>query len=92
MALAFQPPAALYPVQVPIDVDLQEHRRVVRRPAGKGWLRAGEPKFFQIELFDVGVDDPHRVVFSDVVVEALREQGDLASALFLDESLHHAHR
>ena len=65
---------------------------MVRRSAGQRRLGAVEPELLQVELFDVRVDHPHRVVFSDVVVEALREQGDLASVGSLDESLHHSSR
>jgi hypothetical protein len=75
-----------------IDVDLEQYRRVVRRSPGQRRLRTLEPELLQVELLDIGVDHPNRVVFSDVVVEALRKQGDLASILSLDESLHHASR
>ena len=62
------------------------------KPARCGWLCTFEPKLLQIELFDVRVHHPHRVVFSDVVVEALRKQRDLRSVRSLDESLHHSSR
>jgi hypothetical protein len=45
-----------------------------------------------VRVVDERIDDTHRVVFSDVVVEALGQQGDLASVLSLDESLHVAAR
>ncbi len=47
-------------------------------------------KLVQIQLIDERVDNPHRVVLGDVVVEAFRQQDDLASVLSLDESLHAA--
>src|SRR6187399_11360 len=51
LCLALQPSTRLDPVQVPVDVDLQQDRRVVRRPAGRCRLRTFEPELLQIELF-----------------------------------------
>jgi hypothetical protein len=62
------------------------------RSARRSRLGTLEPQFPEVEFVDERVDHPNRVVFSDVVVEALREQGDLASVGSLDESLHHASR
>ena len=42
----------------------------------------------QSQLIDEDIDDSHRVVLRDVVVQALRKQRDLASLVALDESLH----
>jgi hypothetical protein len=41
---------------------------------------------------DSGIDDATRVVLTQAVVETLGQQGDLASVLSLDESLHAAGR
>jgi len=65
---------------------------VVGRSACRSRLGTLESQFPEVEFVDERVDHPNRVVFSDVVVEALREQGDLASVGSLDESLHHASR
>ena len=40
LRLAFEPPAGLDAVQVPVDVDLQQRGRVIRRPPGLGGLCA----------------------------------------------------
>ena len=92
LGLALEATAGLDPVQIAVDVDLEQHGRVVRRSARGRRLGALEPELPEVEFVDEGVDHPDRVVFSDVVVEALREQGDLASVRSLDESLHHASR
>src|SRR6478735_3399917 len=61
---------------------------MVGRPACCRGCCALEAQSLQVELVDERVDDAYRVVFTDVVVETLRKQGDLASVLSLDESLH----
>jgi hypothetical protein len=88
LGLAFQAPAGLDAIEVPVDVDLELHRRVVRRPASRQWLVSFEPYLVQVELFDKGLDNANRVVGSNVVLQALRHQRDLRSILAFDESLH----
>ena len=92
LCLALEPTARLDAVEVAVDVDLQQHRRVVGRSACRGGLGTFKPQLMQVKLFDEGVDHPNRVVFGDLVVEALGEQGDLASIFSFDESLHPAAR
>jgi len=53
---------------------------------------AFEAEALQIEFFDEGIDDSYRVVLGNEVVETLWQQGDLASILSFDESLHPATR
>jgi hypothetical protein len=65
---------------------------VVRRSSGGCRLRPFEAELFEIQLVDEDVDDANRVVLTKVVVEKLGQQGDLASVLALDESLHVAAR
>src|SRR5207247_8788006 len=88
LRFALQAAAGLDTVEVAVDVDLEQNRRVVGRPPCRRRLRAFKAQGLQIELVDERVDDAHWVVFTDVVVETLWQQGDLASVFSLDESLH----
>jgi len=74
------------PIQVAVDVDLEQHRRKVRRPPCCGCIRQ-QSQLLQIELFDEGVDRADRVVVSDIVVETLGQQRGLHAAFAFDESL-----
>jgi hypothetical protein len=69
-----------------------QHGWVVRGSTRRRWLGTLEPQFPEVEFVDEGVDHSNRIVVSDVVVEAFREQGDLAAVGSLDESLHHPAR
>ena len=53
---------------------------------------APTPPIFQFRLAWSVWPPPERVVFTEVVVETLGQQGDLASVLSVDESLHVAAR
>ena len=81
LRLALQTPAGRDAVQVAVDVDLEQHRRVVRRPPRRRRISAGKAQLLQIELFDEGVDRADRIVFGDVVVQTLGQQRDLRSGL-----------
>jgi len=88
LAFTLQAPARLDAVEVPVDVDLEQHRRMVGRPTGARGLNSIEAELLEIQFLDEGFNHPDRVVISDVVVQALRHQTDLASLFSLDESLH----
>lgn len=78
-------------LQVPVDLDIEQHRRVSGRPAGASGPNTIEAEVLEVQLFDKGIRHTDRVVLRYEVVEALRQQGDLGSVLPLDESLHVAH-
>ena len=43
-SFAFQPPARLHPVEIAVDVELQQSRRMIGRPSGRRRLDAVEPQ------------------------------------------------
>src|ERR1700678_4346325 len=70
LALALKTPAGRYPVQIPLDKDLEHHARIIGRATRKRWRGTVEFKFREIQLFDKGIDDPDRIVLPDVVIDA----------------------
>ncbi len=86
--LAFQPPARRNAVQITVEANLQQHRRVVGRAARRCRLSAGKAQLREIELCHEGVARTHRIVVSDVVVEILRQQRALITAFTLNKALH----
>ena len=70
------------------NVDLQQYRRVVGRPASGCGVNSFEAEPSEIEFVDEDLNDPHRVGFTHIVVKALRKLRDLRSILAFDESLH----
>ena len=69
--LTFKPAARLGPVEIAVDVELQQHRRMVRRPASDFGLDPDKPKLRQIEFLDENVDHPNRIVIVDPVFKVL---------------------
>lgn len=65
-----------------VDCDLHVVADHARGPS------AAEAEVLEVQFLDEGIHHADRVVLSNEVVEALRQQGDLRSVLSPDESLH----
>src|SRR5436190_2616909 len=87
-SLALEPAARLNPVEIAVDVELQQDRRVIRRPAGRLGIDPAEPKPGQIEFVDKDLDYANRIVLADPVSQAFRKQRDLPTIRALNEAPH----
>jgi hypothetical protein len=76
------------PVQVTVDVDLQEQRGVVSRSSRRSSNRTVKPQFDQIKFINKQINDAHRIISIDIVVQTCRHQCDLVPTLAFNESLH----
>lgn len=47
-----------------------------------------EAKAPEVETINKDIDDPHRAVFADIVIEMLRKKGGLSAILALYKSAH----
>ncbi len=90
LRLALQAPAGLDAVQVAVDVNLEQYRRVVGRTARVRRRGTCEAKHLEIEFCHEGVDDPNRVVLANEVIQTFGQQRDLLPVFAFDESLHAA--
>src|SRR5262249_42251041 len=87
-SLTFKPTARLNPIEITVDVELQKHRRMVRRPAGDLGLNSTEPKLSQIEPLDKDLDHPNRIILIDPIFQAFRKQRALATIRSLNKAPH----
>src|SRR5262249_59818606 len=60
--LMFEPAARLNPIEVAVDVELQQSRRMIRRSAGRLRIDSVEPKLAEVEFVDKDVDHPNRII------------------------------
>jgi hypothetical protein len=74
LCLSLQPTARLDPLQITVDVDLEQGPRTVGRSSCRLWLRTFEAQRLQIQLVDEDIHYPNRVVIRDVVLQALGKQ------------------
>src|SRR6266699_5759075 len=86
--LTLEPAARLNPIEVAVDVELQQHRRMIRRPAGCLRIDPVEPKLGQIKFLDKDVDYANGIVLADPVFKAFRKQRALPTIRPLNEALH----
>src|SRR5262249_14580711 len=87
-ALALEPAARLNPIEITIDVELEQRRRMVRGPAGCLWVNAAKLQFGQIELLNKGVDDPNRIILANPIFQAFRKKCTLPAIYALNKPLH----
>jgi hypothetical protein len=88
LRFALQPPARLNPVQMTVEINLQQRHWMVRGTARRFRYNARKAQHRQIQFINEGIDDADRVLFLDVVVQALRQQDQLAPLLALNKTLH----
>jgi hypothetical protein len=72
MAFGFQPAARPNAVEVSINVRLQQVPRRIARSARRLRLDPRKARLDEIKASDKGVDEPDRVVGSDVIVDGFR--------------------
>jgi hypothetical protein len=79
IALGFplQPPARSNPVQIAVDVELQQIAGRIARPPRRLRFDPREPGARKIQPINKGVDEPNRIVALDVIVNRLRQQQKL---------------
>ena len=85
-----QPPARSNPVQIAVDVELQQIAGRIAWPPRRLRFDPREPRARKIQPIDEGVDEPNRIVGLDVIVNRLRQQqklvpsesGDVSHARF----------
>ena len=53
-------------------------------------LRAFKAKLVQVQPIDEHINDPYRVILSDVIVQMLGKQSALRTIFAFDKSLHHS--
>ncbi len=71
LGFSLQASARLDAVEIAVNVDFQQDREVVSRPASVGWNGTFKTQIDQVEFVDKDVDYAHRIGIADVVVEAL---------------------
>jgi hypothetical protein len=86
--LAFKPTARLNPIEVTIDVELQQYRWMVGRPAGCLGIDTIELKLRQIELVDKDIDRANRIILANPIFQTFREKRALRSIRALDKTSH----
>jgi hypothetical protein len=65
--LTLEPAARLDPIEIAVDVKLQQHRRMIGRTAGRLGIDPIEPKTAQIECVDKGINHADGIVLDHPV-------------------------
>src|SRR6266513_19493 len=68
LALPFQTPARLHPIEVSVDVNLQQRRRMIGRPSRRLRLNAAKAEPGQIKFINKDINRPDRIILTQIVV------------------------
>jgi len=74
LALALQPPRRTHPLQLTVQLPLQQVGRVAIRTARGGWTSPAEPQGGKVERPGEGIDDPAGTIRRHQLIEQYREQ------------------
>src|SRR5882672_6218485 len=88
LALPLQAPARLYPIEVSVDVNLQQRRRMIGRPPCRLRLNAAKAQLGQIKLIDKDIDCPNRIILGQIVFQPLGKQSALTAVIANDKAPH----
>src|SRR5208283_2423799 len=83
-----KPSARLNPIEIAVNIELQQHRWMIRRPTGRFGIDPAKAKLAQIELLDKDVNHPNRIVLADPVFQAFRKQRALPAIRARNKALH----
>jgi hypothetical protein len=72
MTFGLKPTARPNPVQIAIDIQLQQIARRVAGTAHRLRRNATKSRRRQVESIDESVDEPHWIVGADIIVHSLR--------------------
>src|SRR5258708_4802160 len=86
--LALEPPARLDPVQIAVNIELQEDRRMIRGSPCRLRIDPAEIERTEIKRVDKHVNHTNRVVLIDPIIQAFGKQRRLPAIHPLDEALH----
>ena len=79
MAFGLQPAARPHPVEIAVDVKLEQIARRVAGPARRLRLDPREACLDEIEAIDEGVDEADRIVRADVIVHRFGQKQELVA-------------
>src|SRR6516162_2931378 len=59
-------------VEVAVEINLQQRRGMIRRPARRRRLHPRKPQGAQVQVVDEDFDHPNRVLLTDIIFQAVR--------------------
>src|SRR5205814_6556502 len=72
LRFAFQPPAGLNAVEIAVEVNLQQRRGMIGRPARRRRRHSRKPQGGKVQFVDEDLNHPNRVLLADVILQAMR--------------------
>src|SRR5512132_1373827 len=81
--LRLEPPAGAHPIDVSINVELQQIGGIVARSARVFRLNAPETRFLQVTLINERLNEAHRIFSTDVIINCYWQKQSLVTVAAL---------
>src|SRR5207342_1285470 len=88
LAFSLQAPARLHPIEVSVDVNLQQRCRMIAWPSCCLRLNTAETQPRQIKLIDKDINRPNRIILAQIVIQPFRKQRALTAVIPNDKARH----
>src|SRR5258708_5103955 len=88
LTLPLQASARLHPIEVSVDVNLQQCSRMIGRPSCHLRLNAAEAQPAQIKFIDKDIDRPDRIILGQIIFQPLGKQSALTAVIANDKTRH----
>jgi hypothetical protein len=82
--LRLEPPAGAHPIDVSINVELQQIGRIVARSTRVFRLNAPETGFLQVTLINERLNETHGIFSTDVIINCSRQKQSLVAVSALN--------
>ena len=86
--LTLEPPARLNPIEIAVDVELQQNRWMIRGAPRRLRIDPLDPEPREIRFINEGLDHANRIVRVDSPIQAFRKQRRLPAIHPLNKTLH----
>src|SRR5258705_13864508 len=87
-SLTFKPTARLDTIEIAADVELQQHRWMIRRTASGLELDPAKSKLRQIEFINKNVNDANGIALANPAFQAFGKQRALCAINSINKALH----
>src|SRR3989440_5859179 len=88
LAFPFQAPARLHPIEVSVDVNLQQRRRMIGRPSCRLRLNAAKAEPGLIKFINKDINRPDRIILGQILFQPLGKQSALTAVIANDKARH----
>ncbi len=76
------------PVEIPVDIELEQNRRMITRSACRQRLNSAKAQTTEIKFINEHIDDANRIILTNLIIQSFGKQCALAAVIAFNKTLH----